>query len=117
MALTTRFIQQEIECQPPRCARSEIDGAFLFDRAQRSVVMKALVEVVDHPQLLQRPAGTVDQFHLECHPIAHLRRQWPGDQHGDGILSPGDRGEQSDECHHNGRQCTTEWRYDNGSGG
>jgi excinuclease ABC subunit B len=59
MALTPRLVEQEIERQSPRCARSQIDGAFLFDRAQRSVVMKALVEVVDHPQLLQRSAGTI----------------------------------------------------------
>ena len=56
MALTPRFIEQEIERQPPRGACRQIDGALLFDRARRCLVMKPFVEVVDHAELFQRPA-------------------------------------------------------------
>ena len=49
MALPARFIEQEIERQPPRRSGREIDRAFLLDRACGCLVMKSLVEVVDDP--------------------------------------------------------------------
>ena len=48
--------------------------------------MKALVEVVDHTQLFQRPPGAVDKLHLKRHPITDLGRQRSGHQHSDGVF-------------------------------
>ena len=83
MALPARLIGEKVERDPAGGAGGEVDGALLFNRAGRRLMMKALVEVVDNPQLLQRPAGAIDQFHLKGDSLPQFRRERTGnvDQH------------------------------------
>ena len=114
MALTSRLIEQEIKRQSSRRACCQIDGAGLFDRTRRGLVMKAFVEVVDHSQLFQRSPGAVDQLHLERHPIADLCRQGARHQHRNGVFRAHCRGQHRGQHEQDERQKTVREQQTNG---
>ena len=93
MALPTGVDEQEVERQPSRGSGGEIDRALLLDRARGGVVMEAGIEVVDHPQLPQGLAGTVDEFHLERDAVAHAAHERAGDRHEHRFLAADGGGE------------------------
>ena len=91
MALSARFVDEELERQPAGGPGGHVDRAALLDRTGRRLVMKSPVEVIDDPEAGQRPTGAVDEFDLEGHLLAELGGQRPGDVDEDRILT-GDRG-------------------------
>jgi hypothetical protein len=78
-ALTAGLVEQKVERDPPGGAGGEVDRALLLDGALRGLVMKARVEVVDDPQLLEISPRAVHELHVVRHPVAHLAGQRAGD--------------------------------------
>jgi hypothetical protein len=100
MALAARLVESEIEIEPAGRAGGEVDRPPLLDRACRRRVVKTLVEVIDHPQPVELPAGAVHELHLECNLLADPRCQRTGDVHEHGILCPrrtSDAGQQAED--------------------
>ena len=109
MALTAWLIQQEVERHPSRGACGQIDRTLLLNRANRCLVVVALVEIIHDPQFVQRPARTVDDLHLKTHPLAYFGSQRPCDQHGNGILCKNRRtnaGHREASCTQDAKQMT-----------
>jgi hypothetical protein len=100
VALPTGLVEQELERDPPRGAGGQVDRALLLDGALRGLVVEARVEVVDHPQLLQVAARTIDELHVVGDAVAHLAREWAGDVDEHVVLGPhGPRAEHRRQHH------------------
>ena len=88
MALPPGLVEREIEREPTGRAGGHVDRAPLFDRARGGRMMKTLVKVIDDPQSLERPAGAIDQLHLEGNLLSHPRGERAGDVDEHRILGP-----------------------------